>query len=282
MKLATFRAAGEVSWGIIQGDHAVNIGAVLRNTYPDLRAALASPDHRDLQAATAQATLYPLNSIEWLPVIPNPPKIICIGLNYTMHVAETGRSTEEHPTIFARYANSQTGHGADILVPKLSAKLDYEGELALIIGRGGRYIVRERAWEHIAGYACYNDASVRDWQRHTSQFTPGKNFPGTGAFGPWMVTRDSIGKIGSQRLQTRLNGNVMQDTTLGEMIFDIPRLIEYCSAFTLLETGDVIATGTPGGVGSRREPPVWLKAGDVVEVEIDEIGTLRNAIKDEK
>lgn len=280
MKLATFRTLGRISWGIIRDEHAIDVGAELRDRWPDLRSALGA-DPAALEGAAARAARHPLQAIEWLPVIPNPPKILCVGLNYHMHVRETGRSTETHPTIFARYANSQTGHGADVPRPRNSTQLDYEGELAVIIGTPGRYIGRADAWAHIAGYSCYNDASVRDWQRHTHQYTPGKNFPGTGAFGPWMVTRDEMGEIGPQRLETRLNGTVMQSAALGEMIFDIPHIIEYCSAFTRLEPGDVIATGTPGGVGSRREPPVWMKAGDTVEVRIDGIGTLSNGVKDE-
>jgi 2-keto-4-pentenoate hydratase/2-oxohepta-3-ene-1,7-dioic acid hydratase in catechol pathway len=280
MKLATFRATGTVTWGIIQDDQAFDLGSLFHAGRPDLRSALGS-DLAELEAAASRASRHALEAIEWLPVIPNPPKIICIGLNYDMHVKETGRSAAQYPTLFARYANTQIGHGAGIVRPRVSTRLDYEGELAVIIGKPGRHIARADAWSHVAGYSCYNDASVRDWQRHTSQFTPGKNFPGTGAFGPWMVTRDAMGEIGPKRIQTRVNGAVLQDATLGEMIFDIPHIIEYCSAFTRLEPGDVIATGTPGGVGDRREPPLWLKPGDTVEVEIGGIGTLRNAVVDE-
>ena len=183
--------------------------------------------------------------------------------------------------MFGRFANSQTGHLANIIRPKVSKDLDFEGELALIIGKSSRYISRAQAWDHIAGYACYNEGSVRDYQRHTHQFTPGKNFPQTGAFGPWMVTPDEAGDLGPVRLQTRLNGEIVQDATISQMIFGIPQQIEYCSSFTKLEPGDVIVTGTPGGVGSRRTPPLWMKPGDVVEVEIDRIGLLRNGIADE-
>ena len=165
--------------------------------------------------------------------------------------------------------------------PKVSNDFDYEGELAIVIGTPGRYIKREDAMAHIAGYACYNEGSVRDYQRHTHQFTPGKNFPDTGSFGPWMVTPDEMGAIGPQRLQTRVNGMVVQDALLEQMIFDIPTQIEYCSAFTRIEPGDVIVTGTPGGVGSRREPPLWLKPGDIVEVEIEKVGLLRNPVTQE-
>jgi 2-keto-4-pentenoate hydratase/2-oxohepta-3-ene-1,7-dioic acid hydratase in catechol pathway len=232
-------------------------------------------------AASAKAARYPLKNISWLPVIPNPDKILCIGLNYETHRKETGRSEVENPTVFGRFANSQTGHLANIIRPLVSKDLDFEGELALIIGRPGRYISRAAAWDHIAGYACYNEGSVRDYQRHTHQFTPGKNFPETGAFGPWMVTPDEAGDLAPLRLQTRLNGQVVQDATISQMIFGIPQQIEYCSSFTRLEPGDVIVTGTPGGVGSRRTPPLWMKPGDIIEVEIDRIGLLRNGVADE-
>ena len=281
MKLATFETGGSVTWGLIEGDEAVDVGAVLRDRFPDLKSALAADALSQLFSARKGGAKLKLSQIKWLPVIPNPEKILCIGLNYEMHRKETGRSEVENPTVFGRFANSQTGHLSDIVRPRVSKDLDYEGELAIIIGKPGRYISRDDAWHHIAGYACYNEGSVRDFQRHTHQFTPGKNFPGTGAFGPWMVTPDEVGQLDDLRLQTRLNGEVVQDALLSQMIFDIPRQIEYCSTFTRLEPGDVIATGTPGGVGSRRTPPLWLKPGDVVEVEIDRVGLLRNGVADE-
>ena len=280
MKLASFRNAGTSSWGVVGDGVMHDVGAVLRQL-PDLRSAIANQALDDARRAAQDAPQIPLDAIEWLPVIPNPDKIICIGLNYEMHRQETGRAEVAHPTIFTRFANSQIGHLAPLVRPKISTDFDYEGELAAIIGTSCRHVSRGDAFAQIAGYACYNDGSVRDWQRHTPQFTPGKNFFGTGPFGPWMVTPDEVGAIGPQRLQTRVNGQVVQDTTLGEMIFDIPRQIEYCSTFTRLEPGDVIVTGTPGGVGSRRTPPLWLKAGDVVEVEIDRVGLIRNTVADE-
>ena len=282
MKFASFEIDGTASWGLVEDGGIADLGALLRERCPDLKSAIAADALADVAASATKAKRYALSDISWLPVIPNPDKILCIGLNYEMHRKETGRSEVENPTVFGRFANSQTGHLTNIIRPKVSTDLDYEGELALIIGKPGRYISRKDSWGHIAGYACYNEGSVRDYQRHTSQFTPGKNFPNTGAFGPWMVTPDEAGDLGPLRLQTRLNGEVVQDTTISEMIFDIPRQIEYCSAFTRLEPGDVIATGTPGGVGSRRTPPLWMKPGDVVEVEIDQIGLLRNSVADEK
>ncbi len=281
MKLATFRINGAATWGLIEGDEAVDVGAVLRGRLPDLKSAIAAGALAGLDSQAAQAQRYPLTAIEWLPVIPNPDKILCVGLNYENHRKETGRAEVEHPTIFARYANSQTGHLADIVRPRVSTDLDFEGELAIIIGKPGRYIAQADAFGHVAGYACYNDGSVRDFQRHTHQFTPGKNFPETGTFGPWMVTPDELGDLGPLRLQTRVNGQVVQDALIEQMIFSIPRQIEYCSTFTRLEPGDVIASGTPGGVGAKRTPPLWLKPGDRVEIEIDKVGLLRNGVADE-
>jgi len=281
MKLATFRIDGATTWGLIEGEEAVDIGAVLRGRLPDLKSAIAADALAGLGAHAAGARRYPLTAIEWLPVIPNPDKIICIGLNYETHRKETGRAEVEHPTIFSRYANSQTGHLASIIRPRVSTDLDFEGELAVIIGKPGRYIAQADAFGHVAGYACYNDGSVRDFQRHTHQFTPGKNFPDTGAFGPWIVTPDELGDLGPLRLQTRVNGQVVQDALIEQMIFSIPRQVEYCSTFTRLEPGDVIASGTPGGVGAKRTPPLWLKPGDTVEVEIDKVGLLRNGVADE-
>lgn len=280
MKFASFLIDGRPSWGLIDGDTAIDLGA-LPGQAADLRAAIATGALATAAARSAAAPRHPIAAITWLPVIPNPGKILCVGLNYEDHRKETGREPSGHPTIFTRFANSQTGHLAPLIRPRLSTDFDYEGELALVIGRAGRHIPRAAALEHVTGYACYNDGSVRDWQRHTSQFTPGKNFVESGPFGPWLVTPDEMGPLGPQRLQTRVNGQVVQDARLDQMIFDIPRQIEYCSSFTRLEPGDVIVTGTPGGVGSRRTPPLWLKPGDVVEVEIDRVGLLRNTVQDE-
>jgi 2-keto-4-pentenoate hydratase/2-oxohepta-3-ene-1,7-dioic acid hydratase in catechol pathway len=281
MKLASFRVHGIATWGLIEGEEAVDLGAVLRDRLPDLKSAAAVGDLHGLAAHAGQAKRHKLSDIEWLPVIPNPDKILCIGLNYEDHRKETGRAEVGNPTVFGRYNNSQTGHLSPIIRPRVSTDLDFEGELAVIIGKPGRYVARGDALSHVAGYSCYNDGSVRDFQRHTHQFTPGKNFPDTGASGPWMVTPDELGDLGPLRLQTRVNGQVVQDALIEQMIFDVPRQIEYCSTFTRLEPGDVIASGTPGGVGARRTPPLWLKPGDTVEVEIDKIGLLRNGVADE-
>ncbi len=280
MRLSTVRIAGRTTWGVVDQESFRHVGAVLAGRYADLKAAITA-GLAGVAEAAASAAATPLADIEWLPVVPNPDKILCVGLNYEMHRQETGRSEVENPTIFARYANSQTGHLAPIVRPKVSTDLDYEGELAIIIGKPGRYISREDALNHVAGYAIYNDGSIRDFQKHTHQFTPGKNFPDTGAFGPWMMTPDELGPLGDLRIQTRLNGQVVQDATFSQMIFDIARQIEYCSSFTRLEAGDVIASGTPGGVGAKRTPPLWMKPGDLVEVEIDKLGILSNPIVEE-
>jgi 2-keto-4-pentenoate hydratase/2-oxohepta-3-ene-1,7-dioic acid hydratase in catechol pathway len=186
-----------------------------------------------------------------------------------------------HPTVFTRFFNTQVGHEQPIVRPRASSAFDFEGELALVIGKPGRAIPAERAFDHVAGYACYNDVSVRDFQQHTSQFTPGKNFPQTGPFGPFLVTPDEVGPLGPQRIQTRLNGRIMQDARLDQMIFNVPKLIAYCSIWTELRPGDVIVTGTPGGVGARRDPPLWMKPGDEIVVEIEGVGQLTNHVVDE-
>jgi 2-keto-4-pentenoate hydratase/2-oxohepta-3-ene-1,7-dioic acid hydratase in catechol pathway len=280
MRLSTVKIAGRTTWGVIEDDRFLDAGAVLASRYADLKSAVAA-GFAGVAEAAGSAAATPLSEVEWLPVVPNPDKILCVGLNYEMHRKETGRAEVENPTIFARYANSQTGHLAPIVRPRVSTELDFEGELAIIIGKSGRYITRDEAMGYVAGYACYNDGSLRDFQRHTHQFTPGKNFPDTGAFGPWMMTPDELGPLPDLRIQTRLNGTVVQDATFGQMIFDIAWQIEYCSSFTRLEPGDVIVSGTPGGVGAKRQPPLWMKPGDVVEVEVDRLGVLSNPIVDE-
>jgi 2-keto-4-pentenoate hydratase/2-oxohepta-3-ene-1,7-dioic acid hydratase in catechol pathway len=273
----SFQADGKSRWGRVDGDVVIPLDAA----YPTLRAAieagaLGSPSLRD----TRDEAL-PLASVTFEPLIPNPGKVLCVGLNYENHRRETGRAEVTNPTIFARFPDSQTAHRRPIRRPRESVQLDYEGELAIVIGKPGRRIPATSALDHIAGYSCYNDGSVRDWQAHTIQFTPGKNFPQTGAFGPWLVTPDEFGRPDGQRLQTRLNGVVMQDAVFADMIFPVDRLIAYCSTFTPLAAGDVIVTGTPGGVGAKRDPQVFMKPGDSVEIEIEGIGILENSIADD-
>jgi 2-keto-4-pentenoate hydratase/2-oxohepta-3-ene-1,7-dioic acid hydratase in catechol pathway len=282
LKLATFAIDGKPTWGAIDHDEAVDVGAVLGAKYSGLRALLAADAVEEVRGALSSAPRVALDAIAWLPVIPDPAKILCIGLNYETHRKETGRDATAHPAVFTRFADTQIGHGVDIVRPHVSTWLDFEGELAIVIGKPGRYILREQAMSHIAGYACYNDATIRDWQRHTIQFTPGKNFPATAPFGPWMVTADEIADITRLRITTRLNDLVVQDAGFDQLIFPIDALIAYCSAFTPLAAGDVIATGTPGGVGFKREPMLFMKPGDRVIVDIPGIGSLTNGIVDER
>jgi 2-keto-4-pentenoate hydratase/2-oxohepta-3-ene-1,7-dioic acid hydratase in catechol pathway len=282
VKLISYQTNGQDSYGAVVGDRVVDLRAVFGTRAPDLKTLIAAElvDEARAALASARATL-PLSEVKLLPVVPNPGKIFCIGLNYGEHVRETGKQVTEKPVIFLRVADSQLAHGEDIVRPRVSERLDYEGEIAIVIGQGGRHIAEADAWQHIAGYSCYNDGSVRDWQLHTSQWAPGKNFWRTGGFGPWLVTADEIAPDQQMTLITRLNGQEMQRATTDMMIHSIPRQIAYLSAFIPLEPGDVIVTGTPGGVGNKRTPPVFMRPGDVVEIEVDAIGVLRNGIRDE-
>lgn len=279
MKLASFIHAGQPRYGQVLAERFLLPPADFLARHPDLLSVLRAQALGELeQALQAGAVSVDAAQTRALPVIPNPGKLICVGLNYKTHVAETRRADSEHPSLFLRFNDSLAADGDELLRPAFSERFDWEGELAFVIGRGGRHIAKEDAFDHIAGYACFNDVSVRDWQRHTHQFTPGKNFPGTAPFGPWLVTRDEVADVRSLALQTRLNGSVVQQASLGDLIFDIPTIVAYVSRFTPLSPGDVIATGTPGGVGDRREPPLYMKHGDVVEVEITGLGVLRNRI----
>ena len=283
MKIISFVRKGQPNFGAVVPGGIINLGGVLGNNLYSLNAAITAGRIDD-------AMLYIVDrkpELKWsdvtlLPVIPDPAKILCIGLNYQKHKLETGRPDVDYPTVFTRFADSQVGHGQPMIKPAFSDRFDYEGEMAVIIGRGGRNIAQEDALEYVAGYACYNDGSIRDWQRRTSQFTPGKNFPSSGGFGPYMVTPDEVGDYRKLAIQTRLNGQVMQDASLTDLIFPVEELISYCSQFTPLSPGDVIVSGTPGGVGDRRDPPVYMFAGDTVEVEIGCLGTLTNPIIDER
>lgn len=282
MKLVSFERQGRAGFGAVVGERVVDLGAAFGGRHADLLSVLAAdalPEAARLAASTAPTLA--LSELTLLPVIPNPGKIWCCGLNYHEHVKETQREVTEMPAFFLRLADSQVGHGQPLLRPKESVQLDYEAEIAVVIGKGGRRISEADAAKHVAGYACYNDGSVRDWQRHTTQWEPGKNFWRTGGFGPWMVTADEIPFGTVMSLVTRLNGQEMQRATTDMMIHSIARQIAYVSTVAPLNPGDVIVTGTPGGVGARRTPPVWMKAGDVVEIDVDRIGVLRNTIADE-
>ncbi len=280
MKLASYRSSKGAGYGAVTDNGIVDLTRRMGKKCPDLRALLAAGALRQAEkiAKGARPDLG-LSRVKFLPVIPNPGKIICVGLNYEEHRVETGRDKTEQPALFVRVAESQVGHEQPMIMPPESTNLDYEGEIAVIIGKRGRRISQESSWKHIAGYACYNDGSIRDWQRHTVQWTAGKNFSRTGGFGPWMTTRGEIGDGEELTLETRLNGQVMQHASTEMMIHRFPKLINYISTFTTLEPGDVIVTGTPGGVGARRTPPVWMKPGDKIEVEVTKCGTLVNTIK---
>lgn len=279
MKLVTFAVAGKTTWGAVVDGGVVDLGAKLA-AYPDVRSLIAGGAIEKAKTAAAGAKAdFPLDTITFLPPLTNPDKIICVGLNYDEHVRETKREKTEDPALFVRFANSQTGHLQPILIPPESDKLDYEGEIALVIGKAGRRISEDKAYEHVAGYACYNDGSIRDLQWATTQWTTGKNFPSTGAFGPWLVTADELPADTKLTLVTRLNGEEMQRATTDMMVHSIPRLIAFISRFTELVPGDVIVTGTPGGVGARKTPPLYMKDGDVCEIEIEGVGVLRNPIK---
>lgn len=279
MKLISFNLNNEETFGAVKGDKVVNLKPLFKGEANTLKEVL----EKDLLAkagqlaANATATLK-FADLELLPVIPEPGKIFCIGLNYDEHVKETNKEKTESPVIFLRVAESQVAHNDSIVLPPESVKLDYEGEIAIVIGKGGRRISEEDSWDHIAGYACYNDGSIRDWQTATSQWIPGKNFWKTGGFGPWMVTADEIEPNQKLTLVTRLNGEEMQRATTDMLIHSIPRQIAYISSFLPLNPGDVIVTGTPGGVGAKRNPPVFMKEGDIVEIEVDAVGILRNTI----
>lgn len=277
MKLCSFRTSGTSSYGIATDDGIIDLGRRYQDA-ASLRLFLAQQGLDIARSHSDEAPDHSLDAVTLDPVITDPDKIVCVGLNYHEHVQETGRTVSEQPVLFSRFPGSQVGHGIPMIKPLESDQFDYEGELAVIIGRGGRRIDAAEALNHVAGYACYNDGSVRDWQRHTHQFLPGKNFAGTGGFGPWMVTADEIPDPAALTLTTRLNGEVVQQAGCSLMIHPVPALIAYVSTILPLLPGDVIVSGTPGGVGARRTPPLWMRDGDQVEVEITSIGKLVNPI----
>ncbi len=282
MRFVSFEYQGQASYGLWQDESTwLQVPAAFAALYPDLKSVLAAGQLDALEAAAREAgRVVKAEDARLLPVIPNPGKVFCVGLNYKTHVAEMKRADSEHPAIFTRFADSLSAHGAPLPKPAATQRFDFEGELAVIIGQGGRHIAQADAWDHIAGYACFNDGTARDWQRHTHQWTPGKNFPATGPLGPFMASRKAIPDVNRLTLETRLNGQVMQHACLADLIFTLPVIIEYLSGFTHLGPGDVIATGTPGGVGDKREPAVYMQAGDVIEVQITDLGVLRNVVAD--
>lgn len=281
MRWLSFLRDGAATFGFVVTDDAGNEGVVDvggRSDFASLREAIAADALIRLAAQCGEQPDLALDDVSYLPTITDPAKIMCVGLNYKAHQEETGRGGEGYPTIFVRFADAQMGHNAPMLRPMESTSLDFEGEIALIVGKPGRRIKPADAMSHIAGFSIYNDGSVRDYQRQTSQFTPGKNFANTGGFGPWMMTLDEIGDLDSMEITTRLNGEVMQNATSDLLVHGFAEILEYCSTFVELKPGDVIVTGTPGGVGAARNPPVFMDDGDLIEVEVKPIGILSNPV----
>jgi 2-keto-4-pentenoate hydratase/2-oxohepta-3-ene-1,7-dioic acid hydratase in catechol pathway len=279
MKFLSFKAGGKEFFGAAAGDGVITLNDKIGQ--PSLRAALAAGAMAAMQDAVKNAAPdRKLSAIKFLPVIPNPQKILCAGINYRSHAAETGRELPKQPSMFIRFTDTLVGHDGELVRPAVSDNFDFEGELAVVIGKAARHIKAEQALDHVAGYTCFVDGSVRDYQKFS--VTSGKNFPGTGPLGPWLVTPDDIPDPSKLELTTRLNGTQVQHSPTDLLIYSIPQIIAFCSDFTQLSPGDVIATGTPEGVGHSRKPPLWMKPGDVLEVEISRIGTLRARVADER
>ncbi|EJM34481.1 2-keto-4-pentenoate hydratase/2-oxohepta-3-ene-1,7-dioic acid hydratase [Pseudomonas sp. GM33] len=283
MRFVSFQVDDYSSYGILRGEEIVDLGGHFNREIPTLKDLLAQDKWLELARQHETATAdYRVSDVFLLPVITQPQLIACVGHNYEEHRVETQRDPTEHPSIFFRHPESLQAAGKALLRPIESTQLDYEGELAIVIGKPGRRISEADAWSHVAGVSCFNDSSVRDWQHHTRQFGPGKNFAKTGGFGPALVTLDELPEDLVLELWTRVNGQVVQNATTDYMIFPIPRLIAYISTFITLQPGDVIVTGTPGGVGVKRNPPLWLKPGDEVSVEISWVGSLNNRVEQEQ
>jgi 2-keto-4-pentenoate hydratase/2-oxohepta-3-ene-1,7-dioic acid hydratase in catechol pathway len=279
VRLASFHYQGRDTFGVVRDSGIVDLGTDGR--FATLRDALAADAVAELAKAACDRTAVPLAAITWLPPIPAGNKILCVGLNYRKHAEEAGMQVPTRPSIFVRFPESQVGHLQPVVCPFVSEQFDYEGELAVVIGRRIRHVPATRALDFVAGYSCFAENSLRDFQTHAAQATPGKNFWASGAFGPWITTADEISDPGRLMLTTRLNGAVVQQEGTDDLIFSVPQLIEYASTWTELLPGDVISTGTPSGVGMARKPPRWLKSGDRLEIEIEGIGTLQNTVVDE-
>ena len=282
MKLATFRAAGRSSYGAVVGEGIVDLGRRLKHaSVLDVLRAGALDEVRGAAVAVPDIAL---KDVTLLPPVVAPEKILCIGVNYANRNAEykDGSEQPKYPSMFFRTPGSLTGHGQPIVRPKASPQLDYEGEICLVIGRAGKHIAKERAMEHVAGYTLCNEGTLRDWVRHAKfNVTQGKNFDASGSIGPYFVSADEIDPAKPLHLTTKVNGEVRQDDTTENLIFSFADLIAYITIFTTLKPGDIIVTGTPVGAGARFDPPRWLKPGDVVEVSVPELGTLRNQVADE-
>ena len=280
MKIASFEINERATYGVLVNDTLREPNDTFRAQYPDVRSVIAAGAQAELGGVVGDAE-YPVEDVRFVPCIPNPDKVICVGVNFRPHIEEMGHDLPQYPVVFVRFAGSQTGHGCPVVRPAASEQFDYEGELGVVIGKRARHVSRESALDYVAGYCCFMDGSVRDWQYQGLQFTPGKNFDRSGSMGPCLVTADEIPDPSMLRLTTRINGKVRQEGRISDLVFDVPALLEYCSTFTELLPGDVIATGTPGGVGAAAKPPQWLMAGDLVEVEIPGVGLLVNPVVDE-
>jgi acylpyruvate hydrolase len=289
MRLISYRAGGETRLGARAGDVVVDLNSFDPNVPADIVALLEGGDAAMAAARAAlengadQAEHHAPADLELLPVVPRPPKIVCVARNYAEHAAEAKLDVLSEPNLFIRFAQSLIADGAPIQVPRVSKAVDWEAELAVIIGRGGRHVSKADALDHVAGYAIFNDVSIRDWQikKPPIQFGAGKNFDGSGPFGPDLVTADEIPDPGALAIELTVNGVVKQSSTTASMIFDVPTIIEFISTFTTLEPGDVIATGTPSGVGNFREPPEFLVAGDTVRITLEGVGVQENPVIDE-
>ena len=283
LRLATFRANGRVSYGAVSDGGIVDLGKRLAK-YQTLIDVLRAQAVGAARAAATGAPDHQLKNVELLPPLPAPEKIICVGINYPERSAEYGdkREPPKYPNLFCRFPGSLVGSGQPIVRPKVSEKFDYEGEIVLVIGREGRHIATDKALSHIGGLTLGNEGSVRDWLRHgTLNVTQGKNFDASGSVGPWIVPADDLDPGRSLHLMTRVNGELRQEDETGRLTWGFAWLINYISTFTTLKPGDLIWTGTPTGAGGHHNPPKWLKPGDVVEVEVPEIGVLRNTVVDE-
>ena len=285
MKFLSFRKSGAVRIGVSTGDGVIDLAAAQPNISPDFGSALASG--ADLVAAAkaaiaSSAPRLPLAGLSYAPVVPRPGKIICLGLNYYDHAKEGGREKPDYPWFFLRGATSLVAHGDAGIRPRVSERFDYEAELAVVIAKKARHTTQANALDCVFGYSCFNDMSVRDYQKKTPQWTIGKNFDSSGGFGPVLVTADELapGATGL-RIQSRLNGRVMQDANTTDMIWGVAETITLLTECLTLEPGDVIIMGTPAGVGQARTPPVWMKDGDTIEIEIERVGTLVNPIRNE-
>lgn len=284
MKLLSYEKDGRKGFGLVKGDGVIDLVGRLEPGHQRMQDILEPEMLARVKELEGSAPDFSLSEIRYLPPIPDPSRLICIGLNYKNHVDEARRvrgpmiDTPTYPMVFFRNPASQVGHEENIVRPKVSEQYDFEGEVAVIIGKGGRHIPAETALEHVAGYSCYNDGSIRDFQRHSTQWGPGKNFDRSGGFGPWIMTSDEIPDPSQMVLITRLNGEEMQHASVGDLIFDVPALVAYLSTVMELVPGDVIVSGTTGGVGGARVPPVWMKPGDVLEVEVQPVGVLRTPV----